>query len=253
MTIDWSAYERTPFPGESQCAFWGMATIAAPGGKQAQRRVIDFRAAAGRENTVLDAEGLRLRASCLGGTLGVVARTGVDHAVLHVNSQELSEHYSGDENLRRDERFNLFPRLGSTGQLDTGQLIYTNRTARSSAWIGSRAQTAHMAASAIARSWARLVSLARAPADRALFARRRAGLLTLPLVAPRGVPSPEFEPFYKRPAFELRAACNRAEFYEDLLFVRAELLQPASSSPPSSQRPAPPSWGCPRSAGRGPS
>ena len=125
VTIDWSAYERTPFPGESQCAFWGIATIAGRGGKQSQRRVIDFRAVDGREKTVLDAKGLRLRASCLGGRC---RRRPHRCRPRHpgVDSQELSEHYAGDENLGRGERFNLFPRLGSTGQLDTGELIYAN-------------------------------------------------------------------------------------------------------------------------------
>ncbi|HXH24090.1 MAG TPA: hypothetical protein VNI78_02505, partial [Vicinamibacterales bacterium] len=233
ITIDWAMHEDALFPSANQCGFWGVATIAKPGGRnRGSRRRIDFRKDASRKGkTVLEAKGLKLKASCKAGNLGVLARTKADHAVLHANSQGLTEHYAGDENLRTKERFRLIKRLGLTAgdALDSGQLIYaTPRGAVVSVdWI-ARTNGAYGTGAKGGRGipgppqfdcafvgTAR--TLGKRAGDRAWFARRRPE--GLPASARRGSAPIPLTPFFERPPFGLSGRCIRAEGTDRILRV----------------------------------
>jgi hypothetical protein len=237
ITIDWAMHEDGLFPPANQCGFWGVATIAKPGGRnRGTRRRIDFRSDASRKGkTVLKAKGLKLKASCRGGNLGVVARTGADHTVVHANAQGLTEHYAGDENLRTNERFRLIKRLGLTAgdALDSGQLIYATPRgavvsvdwiARSNGAYGTGTKGGRAGTPGAPRFDCAFVGTARAlgkrARDRAWFARRRP---EPPAGAGRGSTPIPLTPFFQRSPFGLSGGCAEAEGTSRILRVNGTI------------------------------
>jgi hypothetical protein len=230
-------HENGLFPAANQCGFWGVATIAKPGGRnRGTRRRIDFRKDASRKRkTVLDAKGLKLKASCKGGNLGVLARTGADHAVLHANAQGLSEHYAGDENLRTKERFRLIKRLGLTAgdAFDSGQLIYATRRgavvsvdwiARSNGAYGIGTKGGRMGTPGAPLFDCAFVGSARVlgkrAGARAWFARRRP---QEPAATRRGSTPIPLTPFFERSPFGLSGGCTEAEGTPRILRVSGSI------------------------------
>ena len=79
------------------------------------------------ESTFFQGGGLKLRGSCLGGNLQVLAGSVTDHASLHASSIDAADggdtHYIEDDDLNRNEFDGLLATLGADGS--TGQLVYS--------------------------------------------------------------------------------------------------------------------------------
>jgi hypothetical protein len=81
------------------------------------------------ESTFFQGGGLKLRGSCLGGNLQVLAGSVTDHASLHASSIDAADggetHYIEDDDLNRNEFDGLLATLGADDA--TGQLVYSAR------------------------------------------------------------------------------------------------------------------------------
>jgi hypothetical protein len=211
VTITWGRTQALEFGQPERCAFYGIARVARGGKDPRTRKRVDFRAEPGAATRALAAGGLTLRARCTGaGRMGVVARTAIDHAVLHANVQGASANaFAGDTNLRNGERFNLFRRLGGGRDDSAGQIVYVNPkgTVVSIDWLAEEAdaygggrQCAFVGTARVAKKRSR---------ERAYFARKRSKPFLVPRAGARGVPAPDYQRFLRRSPFELLGACAR--------------------------------------------
>ena len=210
VTIDWATIENTNgAPADHRCMFFGAAQVAAPGRDPRTRKRIDFRADARRGKTVLTTGGLRLRATCgFGHELDVVAKTEVDHAVVHANGQgPLGADYTGVNNLRVHRQFAFLSALG-TDTAQTGQLIYANPkgTVVTVDWLVEDVDAYAGRFGCAFVGTARV--LRRDDPDRAWFAPKRSRPILVPRASSRGVPAPDFQTFHKRGPFSLIAGCS---------------------------------------------
>jgi hypothetical protein len=225
VTVDWTATED-PIPFQDQCLFAGVAQVATPGGGDAgSRRRIDFRSDAGDPaKTILDAGGLRLRATCvtpgMGTDIAIVARPDQNGGAIFANGQaDGTSAYADDKRFQASEKFNLSSEIEAGDDNAVGQLVYVSpsRNVVTVDWVSEEAD-----AYAATRD-CQFVGTARvAPAgsgQHVFFARKRASVVPEPK---RGVPEPEPKTFFTIGPWKLQGACGTSMALDHALFAEVK-------------------------------
>jgi len=229
VSIDWAAQED-PIPFDQKCLFAGIAQVSVPDGvERGSRRGLDFRADAGDpRKTVLDAAGLRLRASCSpADALKVVARARRSGGAIFANTHAFGPGvaYADDKRLDASERFKLFDELG-VADSTVGQLAYISprKTLVTVDWSGEQGALGNTS-DCLFGGTARVAG--RKARHRAFFARKRAQSVPEPK---RGIPEPDPQRFHRHGPFALLAACGTSQALEgDALFAEVESLHEGGS------------------------